>query len=413
MDSLLITHASQLLTLAGPARARIGDELGDLRILQDGAALIENGLIVAVGPSDEIKAPHAQTIDASGSVVMPGFIDAHTHPVFAGDRADEFELRLHGLTYQEIARRGGGIRSTVGKTRAASEAELLDAGRRYARWFIEHGTTTIEAKSGYGLSIEDELKLLRVIRKLGEEGPLEIVPTVLAAHVLPEEFAHDRAEYIRLISDGLLPRVAQEGLAEYHDVFCDEGAFTLSETRTLMSAARAHGLKLRIHAEQLSRSEAAQLAAELQMKTADHLEKVRDEDIAALAQAGVMAVLLPGAIFNLGLHDYPPARKLIAAGVPVVLATDFNPGTSPTPNMQMILSLACTQMRMTPAEAISAATINAAYSLDRGDRLGSLEPGKQADLIILDCADYRQIPYFFGINHVRIVIKRGQIVFYR
>ncbi|GBC81681.1 Imidazolonepropionase [bacterium HR10] len=413
---LFLHSAAQVVTLAGPPRPRVGRELEELGVIENGAVLIADGVITAVGPTDEVAAKlpdDVQRWDARGMVVLPGFVDAHTHLVFAGDRVQEFEWRTRGLSYAEITRRGGGIRTTVRQTRAASEDELVTVARRHLRWFLEHGTTTLEAKSGYGLSRDEELKILRVIRRLREESPVEIVPTLLAAHVVPDEYAADRSAYVRMIIEELLPEVAREGLAEYHDVFCDEGAFTVEEARALMRAARAHGLKLRVHAEQWTRSGAARLAAELRAQTVDHLEKIAEEDIAALAAAGVMAVLLPGACFHLGRREYPPARKLIEAGVPVVLATDFNPGTSPTPSMPMILALACTQMQMTPAEAITAATINAAYSLDRGHRVGSLEVGKRADLVLFDVPDYRHIPYFFGVNTVRAVFARGRLIFDR
>jgi imidazolonepropionase len=411
MNRFLINHASQLLTLAGPKRARIGPEMSELEIIEDGAVLIEDGKIAAVGPSTNLKVGEpVQEMDASGSVVMPGFVDPHTHPVFAGTRTNEYELRAAGLTYQEIAARGGGIRSTVQKTRAASEDELLAAARRYTRWFLTHGTTTIEAKSGYGLTVDSEIKLLRVIQRLNEEGPLELVPTLLAAHIVPDEFSESREAYLRLLVQDLLPTVSRQKLAEYHDVFCEPGAFTVAESRALMLAARQAGLKLRIHANQFTQSGAAALAAELGARTADHLEEIGDEEIKALRDAGVIAVLVPGAVFHLGSKKYAPAKKMIEAGLPVALATDFNPGSSPTPTMQMALTLACTQMSMTPAQAITAATINAAYSLDRGDHIGSIEVGKQADVIICDCRDYREIPYFFGVNHVRVVIKEGTVV---
>jgi len=413
---VFLHSAAQVVTLAGPSRPRVGPELDELGIIENGAIVIEDGVITAVGPTRELEAALPDEVerwDARGMVVLPGFVDAHTHLVFAGDRADEFEERTRGLSYEEIARRGGGIRATVRRTRAASEEELLALARRRLRWCLEHGTTTLEVKSGYGLSREEEVKLLRVIQRLNREGPIEVVPTLLAAHIVPEEYAADRSAYIRMIVEELLPDVAREGLAEYHDVFCDEGAFTVDEARLLMEAARAHGLKLRVHAEQLARSGAARLAAEFRARTADHLEKVAAEDIAALAEAGVMAVLLPGACFHLGRRDYPPARRLIEAGVPIVLATDFNPGTSPTPSMPMILALACTQMGMTPAEAITAATINAAYSLDRGHVVGSLEVGKRADLVLFEASDYRQIPYYFGVNLVRAVFARGHLVYGR
>jgi len=413
---LLLHSAAQVVTLAGPNRPRVGRELEELGLIENGALLIEDGVIAAVGPTEAVEAVLPEGVsrwDARGMVVLPGFVDAHTHLVFAGDRVEEFEWRTRGLSYEEIARRGGGIRTTVRRTRAASEDELLQSARRRLRWFLQHGTTTLEAKSGYGLSRDEELKILRVLRRLRQEGPIEIVPTLLAAHVVPEEYAADRSAYVRMIVQELLPEVARQGLAEYHDVFCDAGAFTVDEARLLMEAARAHGLKLRVHAEQFARSGAVRVAAELRARTADHLEAITDEDIALLAEAGVMAVLLPGACFHLGRRAYPPARALIEAGVPVVLATDFNPGTSPTPSMPMILALACTQMGMTPAEAIAAATINAAYSLDRGHLVGSLEVGKRADLVLWDVSDYRQIPYFFGVNLVRAVFARGRLVYER
>jgi imidazolonepropionase len=412
-EELLITGASQLVTIGGPARARVGDEMRDLAIIENGALLARDGLVAAVGHRDEIEKlarSDACRIDAAGSVVMPGFIDAHTHPVFAGTREDEYEMRASGATYQEIAARGGGIRSTVRKTRAASEEELFQVALSRVRQMLAHGTTTIEAKSGYGLSVEDELKILRVIRRLDRETPLDLIPTFLGAHEIPDEFRSSRQDYIRLVIDEMMPRVAVEKLARYADIFCESHVFTVEESRRVLRRAKELGLGIRFHADQLSLSGGARLAAELGARTADHLEWIDDEGIEAMRQAGVIAVLLPGAVFNLGLTRYPPARRMIEAGLAVALATDFNPGSSPTPSMQMILSIACTQMRMTPAEAVTAATINAAYSLDIGARAGSFEAGKQADAVLFDCADYRQIPYFFGINHVRAVIKSGRVV---
>jgi imidazolonepropionase len=415
---LLIIHASQLVTLGGPARARIGPQLRELAIVEDGAVLLRDGRIAAVGASAEIKAEaslDAERIDATGSVVMPGFVDAHTHPVFAGTREDEYEMRAEGLTYQQIAARGGGIRSTVRKTREASEEKLFEMALPRVRWLLEHGTTTVEAKSGYGLTVEDELKILRVIRRLNDATPLELVPTFLGAHEIPDEYRSSaigatREDYVRLVTDEMLPRVAAEGLARYADVFCESQVFTVEETRRVLERARELGLGSRVHAEQLSLSGSCRLAAELKAETADHLEWVDAGGIRALAEAGTIAVLLPGAVFNLGLTRYAPARAMIEAGVAVALATDFNPGSSPTPSMQMILSIACAQMRMTPAEAITAATINPAYSLGLGSEVGSLEAGKQADVVIFDCEDYRQIPYFYGVNHAVVVIKKGRVV---
>ena len=414
MDTeLLITNASELVTLAGPARPRIGAEMRELAIVEGGALLARNGVIVAVGATSKVAAlagAAATHIDATGRVVAPAFVDAHTHPVFAGTREDEYEMRAAGVTYQEIASRGGGIRSTVRKTRAASEDELFEIGKKHAQAFLEHGTTSIEAKSGYGLTVDDELKILRVIRRLNDETPLDLIPTFLGAHEIPDEYRDRREEYIQLVIDEMLPKVAAEGLALYCDVFCESHVFTPDESRRVLIKAKDLGLGIRFHAEQLTLCGGANLAAELEAESADHLEWIDDEGIARLQAAGVVAVLLPGAVFNLGLTRYAPARRMIEAGLAVALATDFNPGSSPTPSMQMILSIACTQMRMTPAEALTAATINPAYSLDLGERVGSLELGKQADVVVFDCSDYRQIPYIFGVNHSMVVIKRGRVV---
>jgi imidazolonepropionase len=419
-DNILITNASQLLTLSGPERPRLGDEMLRLGIIEDGAVLIQDGTIAAIGkPSDLVGTaePGHHEIDAAGCVVMPGFVDAHTHPVFAGTREDEYEMRAAGLSYKEIASRGGGILSTVHKTRAATEAQLFDLALPRIAWFLKYGTTTIEAKSGYGLTVEDELKILRVIRRLSEETPLDLVPTFLGAHEIPLECrpgnpeGRSRQDYLNLVTDEMLPLVAREGLARYCDVFCESHVFNAEESLALMTRAKELGLEVRMHAEQLSSSGGAELAAKIGAATADHLEWIDSDGIRELARAGVTAVLLPGAVFNLGLTRYAPAREMIEAGVPIVLATDFNPGSSPTPSMQIVHSIACTQMRMTPAECVTASTINAAYSVGRGDRIGSLEPGKQADVIIYNCTDYRQIPYFYGVNHVRTVIKGGGIVY--
>ena len=410
MKSLAVINCSQVVTLAGPTRPRVGSEMRELGIVQRGALFVRDGLIERVGAADEIKTlieADTTVVDAGGRVVLPGFVDAHTHPVFAGTRVDEFEERSKGATYQEIAARGGGIQSTVKRTRAASVDELVATGRRYAEWFLRGGTTTVEAKSGYGLSLEDELKILRAIKRLDRETPLRYVPTFLGAHSVPPEYRARRDEYVALIVDEMLPQVAQQKLAEFCDVFCEEKVFTTDESWKILSAARCHGLGLRIHADQLSFSGGAKLAAELGTVTADHLEHTDTAGIAALKGAGVQPVLLPGSVYTLGSSRYPAAREMIDAGLAVVLATDFNPGSSPTPSMTMILSLAATHMKMTPAEAITAATINGAYSLNRGDQLGSLEPGKIADFVIHDCDDYRELAYFFGIESPWQVFSRG------
>jgi imidazolonepropionase len=348
---LAVVNCSQLVTLRGPARPRVGAELGELAIIEDGAMLVSGDTVERVGTRAEIEplvGADCEVVDAGRRVVAPGFVDAHAHPVFAGTRADEFERRARGETYQEIAAAGGGIRATVRRTRAATEDQLVEFSRRYAEWFLRTGTTTVEAKSGYGLSVGDELKMLRAIRRLDEGTPLRYVATFLGAHDVPEEYRARRGEYVDLVVGEMLPRVAEEKLAEFCDVFCEERVFTVEESRRVLAAAREHGLGLRVHADQLSLSGGARLAAELGAKTADHLEHADEAGIRALKSAGVQPVLLPGSVYALGSKQYPPARAMIDAGLAVVLATDFNPGSSPTPSMTMILSLAATHLKMPP-----------------------------------------------------------------
>ncbi|MBC8030845.1 MAG: imidazolonepropionase [Pyrinomonadaceae bacterium] len=418
-SSLAVINCSQLVTLNGPARPRVGAELRDLQIINDGAMLVVGDRIDKVGLRAEIELliensyADSELIDAGGRVVMPGFVDAHTHPVFVGTRASEFEERAAGATYQEIAARGGGIQSTVNATRAATIDQLVAAGRRYSEWFLRTGTTTVEAKSGYGLSLADELKILRAIKQLDQETALRYVPTFLGAHSIPPEYRSRRGDYISLIVNEMLPQVAREELAEFCDVFCEESVFTTAESRQILSAARNHGLGLRIHADQLSLSGGAKLAAELRTATADHLEHTDGAGIAALKSAGVQPVLLPGSVYALGSSRYPKAREMIDAGLALVLATDFNPGSSPTPSMPMVLSLAATHMKMLPAESVTATTVNAAYSLGRGDEIGSLEAGKRADFVVHDCDDYRDLAYFFGIEHPWKVFAGGRLAHQR
>ncbi len=414
VNSFAILHASQLVTLAGPQRARVGQELSDLSIIENGGLLVRDSVIEAVGTSEEIEGrlpDDSKVVDARGRAVLPGFVDAHAHPVFGGNRVDEFELRARGATYEEIAASGGGIRSTVRKTRAASEAQLLEQAQKHARWYLRCGTTTMEAKSGYGLSLVEELKILRVIRQLNETTPIEFVPTFLGAHAIPEEFAGHPERYTDCVVNEILPEVVRQRLAESCDIFCEPGYFDHSATRRILGAAKAAGLKLRMHADQLTNSGGAALAAELGAMTADHLEQTDATGIAALKAAGVQPILLPGSVYSLGKTGYPRVREMISAGLAVVLATDFNPGSSPTPSIPMIFSLAATQMKMTPAECITATTINAAHSLGRGDKIGSLEPGKVANFAILDCEDYRELAYYFGLPQIHAVFVRGEQVF--
>jgi imidazolonepropionase len=414
-QTLAIINCSQVVTLFGPARPRVGSEMRELSIVA-GGVFVRDGRIELVGSSGEIESLVEQStsvVDAGGRILLPGFVDAHTHPVFAGTRADEFEDRASGATYQEITARGGGIQSTVNHTRAASLDDLVARGKKYAAWFLRGGTTTVEAKSGYGLSLEDELKLLRAIKKLDIETPLRYVSTFLGAHTVPAEYKSRREAYVALVIDEMLPQVANEKLAEYCDVFCEDKVFTLDESWRILTAARCHGLGLRLHADQLSLGGGAKLAAELGTVTADHLEHTDADGIAALSSAKVQPVLLPASVYALGSTHYPAARDMIDAGLAVVLATDFNPGSSPTPSITTVLSLASTHMKMTAAEGISAATINAAHSLGRGDQLGSIEAGKIADLVIHDCEDYRELAYFFGIEHAWQVYASGRLVFQR
>src|SRR5579875_44763 len=412
VNSLLVHNCRQLVTVAGPKRPRAGLELRDLAIIADGAMLVRDGRIEAVGPRERIEAvapSPGEVVDAGGRIVLPGFVDAHTHTVFAGNRADEFEERIAGASYEDIAARGGGIRSTVRRTRAASEEDLLGAAHRYRNWFLRGGTTTIEAKSGYGLSLEAELKILRVIRRLGNNAGPRYVATFLGAHEIPDEYRSNPSRYAEAVVE-MLPLIRGEGLAEFCDVFCEPSIFPLDSARGILSAARRLGFGLRVHADQFRDDGAALLAAEMHAVTADHLEYTGEAGLRALAEAGVQPVLLPHSVFYLGSRHYPAARRMIELGLAIVIATDFNPGSSPTCSMPLVLSLASTQMRLTPAEAIAAATINAAYSVRLGDRIGSLEAGKRADFAIHDCDDYRELPYFGGRETARAVYVDGHPV---
>jgi imidazolonepropionase len=411
-ESLAVVNIGQLVTLAGPSRPRLGPELRELGIIPNAALLVKGGCIAAIGSYAELRnriPTEAVIVDARGGCVTPGFVDAHTHLVFAGNRAAEFEQRATGATYQQIAAAGGGILSTVRATRAASEDELLAESRRHRDWMLRSGTTTAEAKSGYGLDRETELRMLRVMARLNDEGPMRIVPTLLAAHTIPADFAARRGDYVRWITDDLIPEVSAQKRARFCDAFCDDHAFTVDETRQVLTAARAHGLELRLHAEQFRPATGAALAAELHARTADHLETATTETLDALRNAGVQPVLLPGSVFALARTAYPPARAMVEGGLAIVLATDFNPGSSPIPSMPFILSLACLHLGLTPAEALTAGTINAAHSLGLGC-VGSLEIGKQADFLVHEFGDYREVAYFIATPARPRVFIAGQEV---
>jgi imidazolonepropionase len=391
LAGIAVVHASQIVTCAEPW------------VVERGRLVVGDGRVLAVGADVDVPAD-ALVIDAGGGIVLPGFVDAHAHPVFAGNRAGEFEMRTRGASYAEIAEAGGGIRSTVRATRSASEDELLGAGLRYREWFRRGGTTTVEAKSGYGLLLDAELKMLRVIRALG------YVPTFLGAHEIPDEYRGRIDDYVSLVVNEMLPAVVREGLAKYCDVFCEPNVFPIEQARIVIEAAQRLGLGVRVHADQFTADYGSLLAAECGAVTADHLEYTTERGIEALKKAGVIPVLLPASVYALGLSKYPNARAMLDAGLPVVLATDFNPGSSPTASMPMVLSLACTQMKMTPQEAINAATIHAARSLGLDAETGSLEVGKRADFAIHDCGDYRELPYFFGRDTVTYLAANGREV---
>lgn len=413
---MLIHSASQLLTLAGgPQR---GTDLGRLGILRDGAVLVRGERIEAVGPSAELRAayPDEPALDARGHVVLPGFVDPHTHLVWAGDRAHEFEMRLQGKTYMEIMAAGGGIVSTVQATRAAALQDLLEQTRARAEAMFRCGTTTAEAKTGYGLETQAELRQIGVLLALDNSGPLEIVPTFLGAHALPVEYRDDSEGYTRLVCDEMLPALLNWWQQHsggrplpFVDVFCETGAFSLEQSRRILQAAKGLGYPLKIHADEFDNLGGASLAAETGAASADHLVKTSANDIRALAASNTVAVALPCTPFGLADPHYTPAREILAAGGLLAIASDINPGTAWCENMQFVIALACRYLQLAPAQAIAAATINAAAAIQRDSRIGSIEPGKQADLLVLSVDDYRHLGYRFGGNLVQTVIKRGKV----
>jgi imidazolonepropionase len=410
---LLVLNAGQLLTMTGPARARCGREMASVGLIPDGAVLVEDGKILASGMRDVVMshegASSARIVDAGGRVVLPGFVDSHSHPVFAKPRLDDFEKRLKGASYAELAEQGGGILHTVDGVRGADEKSLADGLRERAWRFIEAGTTTLEAKSGYGLDLDSELKTLRAIRTVAAQGPLELVATFLGAHAVPPELKGRREDYLRRVCEEMIPKVASEGLARFADVFCEKGYFTVEDAGKVFAAAKKAGLRGKIHAEQLSRSGSLKLAVEAEAVSADHLDCADAKDIEALVGSATVACLVPGSNYFLG-KPYPPSRALIDGGAAVALATDFNPGTCPCWDMRMILSIACTQLKLTPAEALVAATVNGAHALGLGATHGTLEPGKKADILCYEASDYREIPYYFGTGGAAWVMKAGVVV---
>jgi imidazolonepropionase len=399
------------LVIHGAAQVMCPARLRDLAAGERTTVVVRDGRIDWVGPAAAVPPlpPGTEVIDASGKVVLPGLVDSHTHLLFAGSREDEFEQRLRGRTYQEISAAGGGILATVKRVRAATKEELKALARPRLERMLRLGVTTVEVKSGYGLALANEIKCLEAIAELNAEGPWELVPTFLGAHAVPAEFRNDRNGYLRLLVDEMLPEIARQGLAEFCDVFCEAGVFSLEESERILTRARDLGFRLKMHADELTPLGGARLAARMGAVSADHLLCIDDAGIDALARAGTVATLLPGTAFFLGM-PHAPARRLIERGVTVALASDCNPGTCPTENLPLVGTMACTQMKMLPGETLEALTLHAAAALGRADRLGSIEVGKQADLVILDVPDFRHLFYHFGVNHVWRVIKRGRVV---
>jgi imidazolonepropionase len=414
---ILLVNVRQLLTIRSPSKTpHRGPDLKELGIIEDGSVLCLGGKVVSVGKTeDALRDPWLKKnrrkileIDCSGKVVVPGLVDSHTHPVFVSPRLIDFERRIEGASYASIAQAGGGIRSSVEAVRKAGKRDLADKVLCALREMAAHGTTTVEAKSGYGLSVESELKSLEAISDAASRWPGTVLPTLLGAHVVPKEFQGRSQKYVETVCQEMIPEAARRKLARFVDVFCDQGAFTAEESEEIFAAASQHGLGVRAHVGQLSET-SLQPFLRFNPASFDHMDHVNDDDIAQLAKRDTVATLVPGANYFLGLKEYPPARKLIDAGVPVALATDYNPGTSPTLSMPMAMSLACTHMRMSPAEAIAASTINGAWALRVASRKGSIEPGKDADLALFDADDYREIPYWFGSNRCEMTIISGVI----
>jgi imidazolonepropionase len=412
--TLLIKNIGQLITMKGPFPRR-GREMSEIGLIEDAAVAVSGNEIIAVGKSDDVAgrvdlAENCTAISAEDKVVTPGLIDPHTHPVFAGTREIEFEMRLAGKSYMEIAQGGGGIRSSVRHLRETDPDQLYARAKKTINALMSYGTTTIEAKSGYGLSTESEIKSLEVIKRLDESEPMDLYPTFLGAHEVPDEYRDKRGEYIDLVINEMIPAVADKKLARFCDVFCEEGVFSVDESRAILLAGKKAGMQPKIHADELKSTGGAELAVEVGAISAGHLTHVSDNGIKMLAGSDTVAVLLPGTSFALGLDESAPARKMIEKGVVVSLSTDCNPGSSMTESMPMIISLAALRLKMTAAESLSAVTVNAACAIGIGDRLGRLESGLPADIIIWDMKDYRELPYHYGVNLVKTVVKNGKVV---
>lgn len=409
----IIKNIKELLTLKGPNRPRYGKEMSELGIMNNISIAINEGKIIDIASLQDLmnKYEATQTIDASNYVVMPGFVDPHTHPVFVNTRENEFEMRIMGKSYVEISQSGGGILSSIKAVREASEEELFNLAKKRIMKMIEYGTTTLEAKSGYGLTTESEIKMLRVIKQLQEELPIDIVATLMGAHEIPQEYRHDREAYIRLMEDEMMPEVKRQDLAEYVDIFTEAHVYGIEESRRILKKAKELGFKIRMHADEIEAIGGAELAGELNAVSADHLGACSDEGIKAMKEGGTVAVLLPATLFSLRSKTYARARDMISQELPVAIATDYNPGSCNCDSMQFAITLSCLQMAMTPAESICAATFNAACSIERNDIIGSVEIGKQADLIFLEIPSYRFIPYHFGSNNVSKVMKKGRLVY--
>ncbi len=407
MKQLLVKNIGMLATPEGKD-ARRGADQGQIRLLPDAYVLMTDGLITEVGTGDK-TVPGAEVLDAGGALVTPGMVDAHTHLIFGGWRQNELGLKLHGASYLDILSMGGGILSTVNATRAATENELYDKAKEALDEMLSLGITTVEAKSGYGLDMDTELKQLQVIRRLNEEHPMDLVPTFLGAHAVPKEYKEDRAGYIRLLCEEVIPAVAREGLAEFCDVFCETGVFSAEESKAILEAGKKWGLIPKIHADEIDPIGGSQLTAQVGAISAEHLIVCPPEGIAAMAKAGTVACCLPATSFYLG-STFAPVRDMVNAGVPVAMATDFNPGSCPSLNMQFVINLGCLKYRLTPEEVLTAVTLNAAAAINRADSIGSLEPGKLGDLVIWNAPDLNYICYRMGSNLVKTVIKKGNIL---